>query len=172
MASGKEGGALKGLRLLTINRRTKGFGFHMFTNKALKGQYIKAVFPGEPADLAGMLNSDHVLEVDGVDVTEMTHMEVVEQIRSGTGPKKILVIDMDTEREMVAKGEAIDRKNAVEMIPRSAATEETDAPPEESAKEKALNFDDMTKAFPKGAIQRQKIKSRDWKASVAVYNDL
>ena len=58
------------------------------------------------------------------------------------------------------------------MISRSAATEETDAPPEESAKEKALNFDDMTKAFPKGAIQRQKIKSRDWKASVAVYNDL
>ena len=41
-----------------------------------QGQYIKAVFPGEPADLAGMLNSDHVLEVDDVDVTEMTHMEV------------------------------------------------------------------------------------------------
>ena len=30
-------------------------------------------------------------------------LQVVEQIRSGTGPKKILVIDMDTEREMVAK---------------------------------------------------------------------
>ena len=60
------------------------------------------------------------------------------------------------------------------MISRSAAaTEETDAPPEDGAKEeKPLNLDDMSKAFPKGGSQRQKIKARDWKASVAVYNDL
>ena len=57
------------------------------------------------------------------------------------------------------------------MIPR-AVTEETDAPAEVKEEEIALNFDDMSKAFPKGGSQRQKIKKRDWKASVAVYNDL
>ena len=36
MASSKEGGALKGLRLLTVDRGPKGFGFHMYTNKVLK----------------------------------------------------------------------------------------------------------------------------------------
>ena len=36
MASGKEGGALRGLRLLTVNRGPKGFGFHMYSNKVLK----------------------------------------------------------------------------------------------------------------------------------------
>ena len=35
-ASGTEGGALKGLRLLTVDRGPKGFGFHMYTNKVLK----------------------------------------------------------------------------------------------------------------------------------------
>ena len=30
-------------------------------------------------------------------------LQVVEKIRSGTGPKKMLVIDMDTEREIAVK---------------------------------------------------------------------
>ena len=31
-----EGGALKGLRLITIDRGPEGYGFHMYTNKQLK----------------------------------------------------------------------------------------------------------------------------------------
>ena len=58
------------------------------------------------------------------------------------------------------------------MIPRvSAGTEGTDST-DGPADNKPLNFDDMTKAIPKGASQRQQIKTRDWKSSVAAYNDL
>ena len=32
----KGGAALKGLRLLTVDRGPEGFGFHMYTNRALK----------------------------------------------------------------------------------------------------------------------------------------
>ena len=42
----------------------------------VQGQYIKSVFEGGPAELAGMLCGDHVLEVDGTDVTAMSHMKV------------------------------------------------------------------------------------------------
>ena len=42
----------------------------------VQGQYIKSVFEGGPAELAGMLSGDHVLEVDGTDVTTMSHMKV------------------------------------------------------------------------------------------------
>ena len=42
----------------------------------LQGQYIKSVFEDGTAELAGMLSRDHVLEVDGIDVTEMSHMKV------------------------------------------------------------------------------------------------
>ena len=31
-----EGGALKGLRLVTLTRGPEGFGFHMYTNRQLK----------------------------------------------------------------------------------------------------------------------------------------
>lgn len=33
---GGAGAALKGLRLLTIDRGPEGYGFHMYTNKTLK----------------------------------------------------------------------------------------------------------------------------------------
>ena len=58
------------------------------------------------------------------------------------------------------------------MIPRSnlAETEGTDDP--DFAKPLPLELDDMMKAIPRGASQRQKIKNRDWKSSVAVYNNL
>ena len=42
----------------------------------MQGQYIKSVFEAGPAELAGMLPGDHVLEVDGIDVTEMSHIKV------------------------------------------------------------------------------------------------
>ena len=62
------------------------------------------------------------------------------------------------------------------MIPRSTSEEMTDGDTEgtdgPSQDEKRLDFDNMAKAIPKGASQRQKIKTRDWKSSVAVYNDL
>lgn len=47
---------------------------------SLQGQYIKAVFKGGPADLAGMLDGDHILEVDGTDVKGMSHMKVCVQL--------------------------------------------------------------------------------------------
>ena len=37
---------------------------------------MKWVSPGGPADLNGMLTGDHIIEVDGVNVLEMSHHEV------------------------------------------------------------------------------------------------
>ena len=41
-----EGGALRGLRLLTIDRGPEGFGFHMYTNKQLKVSRLVATLAG------------------------------------------------------------------------------------------------------------------------------
>ena len=43
----------------------------------LQGQYVKWVAPGGPADLNGMLTGDHIIEVDEVNVLELTHHEVI-----------------------------------------------------------------------------------------------
>ena len=42
----------------------------------MQGQYVKWVSPGGPADLNGMLTGDHIIEVDGVNVLEMSHHDV------------------------------------------------------------------------------------------------
>lgn len=72
---------------------------------------------------------------------------------------------------MFLQGETIKRDNAIVMIPRSSTQEieGTDGPEDPLP----LDLDNMLKAIPKGGSQRQKIKkNRDWKSSVAVYNDL
>lgn len=45
-------------------------------------------------------------------------LQVVEKVRQGTGEKKILVIDIETEDEMKTAGEAINPDDAIVMIPR------------------------------------------------------
>ena len=42
----------------------------------MQGQYVKWVSPGGPADLNGMLTGDHIIEVDDVNILEMSHHEV------------------------------------------------------------------------------------------------
>lgn len=69
--------AVKGLRLVTMKRGKDGYGFHMYTNKERdSGQYIKSVAENSSADLAGILAGDHILAVDGSDVTKESHHQV------------------------------------------------------------------------------------------------
>ncbi len=70
------GAAVRGLRLVTMNRGKDGFGFHMYTNKDRDGQYIKSVTRDSPSDLAGMLTGDHIIAVDGHMVIKDTHHQV------------------------------------------------------------------------------------------------
>ena len=46
----------------------------------MQGQYVKWVSPNGPADLGGMLPGDHVIEVDGFNVTEESHQKVCSTI--------------------------------------------------------------------------------------------
>ena len=51
---------------------------------------MKWVSPGGPADLNGMLTGDHIIEVDGVNVVEMSHHEVSYKATSESQPHKTL----------------------------------------------------------------------------------
>ena len=82
---------------------------------------------------------------------------------------------MPSSMSLSLQGESINRENAVVMIPRSNTAEqgtmETDGT-DGTDGAWPLDFNNMMKAIPKGGVQRHKIKTRDWKSSVAVYNDL
>ncbi len=77
------------------------FTLSKFTSGIPQGQHIEAVTPGGPADLAGIRVDDHILQVDGVDISEDSHKQVVARIKAGGKQgKSFLVIDPQTEKEM------------------------------------------------------------------------
>lgn len=149
-----------GPRMIVMDKSSDGYGFHMYTNKQLNGQYIKSVNPKSPAHRAGILAGDHVIAVDGFNVEKLTHQEVVQRIRSGTGmSKKILVIDQETEKLFKAQGIPITE----------GATVNTDTI---DGDEPVLFPTSMAAAIPQGRKKSKEAKSGDWASKKALFDNL
>jgi Na(+)/H(+) exchange regulatory cofactor NHE-RF2 len=70
-----------------------GFGFHLLADKSRQGQYIGKVDVGSAAEAAGLKLGDRIIEINGVNVTNQTHKEVVARIKAIPNETKMLVID-------------------------------------------------------------------------------
>ncbi|XP_046655327.1 Na(+)/H(+) exchange regulatory cofactor NHE-RF2-like [Daphnia pulicaria] len=70
-----------------------GFGFHLLADKKRKGQFIGKVDAGSAAEAAGLKLSDRIVEVNGHNVVEETHKQVVQRIKAVANETKLLVID-------------------------------------------------------------------------------
>ena len=70
-----------------------GFGFHLLADKKRKGQFIGKVDPGSAAEAAGLKQGDRIVEVNGHNVTNESHKEVVQRIKSLPNETQLLVID-------------------------------------------------------------------------------
>ena len=149
-----------GPRLIVMEKSADGFGFHMYTNKVLNGQYVKSVNTKSPAFRAGMLAGDHVVEVDGVNVERLTHQEVVQRIRSGSGKSKtILVIDQDTEKLFKAQGIPVTEGATID-IDTIDGGQGTAFPTS------------MAAAIPQGRKKSKEAKSGDWASKKALFDNL
>jgi len=149
-----------GPRLIVMDRTPEGYGFHMYTNKQLNGQYVKSVNVKSPAYHAGMLAGDHVIEVDGVNVESLTHQEVVQRIRSGTGKgKTVLVIDQETEKLFKAQGIPV-MEGATINGDLFDGNESTSFPTS------------MAAALPQGRKKSKEAKSGDWASKKALFDNL
>ena len=150
-----------GPRLIVMDKTPDGFGFHMYTNKQLNGQYIKSVNPSSPAYQAGMLAGDHVIEVDGVNVEKLTHQEVVQRIRGGSGKNKtVLVIDQETEKLFKVQGIPVTQGATIDLDAFDGG-EPTPAFPAS-----------MAAAIPQGRKKSKEAKSGDWASKKALFDNL
>ncbi|XP_074553276.1 Na(+)/H(+) exchange regulatory cofactor NHE-RF1 [Halichoeres trimaculatus] len=84
-------------RLCVIQRGSNGYGFNLHSERARPGQYIRAVDEDSPAERAGLLPKDRIVQVNGVPVEGKTHSEVVAAIKSGGNVAHLLVVDTDTD---------------------------------------------------------------------------
>ncbi|KAK2833691.1 hypothetical protein Q5P01_017580 [Channa striata] len=84
-------------RLCVIQRGPNGYGFNLHSERARPGQYIRAVDEDSPAERAGLLSQDRIVQVNGVLVDEKTHSEVVAAIKAGGSETRLLVVDPETD---------------------------------------------------------------------------
>uniref|UniRef100_A0A667YJR8 Na(+)/H(+) exchange regulatory cofactor NHE-RF n=1 Tax=Myripristis murdjan TaxID=586833 RepID=A0A667YJR8_9TELE len=84
-------------RLCVIRRGPNGYGFNLHSERARPGQYIRAVDEDSPAESAGLLPKDRIVQVNGVPVDGKTHSQVVAAIKAGGDETRLLVVDPETD---------------------------------------------------------------------------
>lgn len=70
-----------------------GYGFNLHAEKGKPGQYIGKVDDDSPAEVAGLKQGDRIIEVNGVNIGNETHKQVVQRIKAIACEVRLLVID-------------------------------------------------------------------------------
>ncbi|NXN33163.1 NHRF1 protein, partial [Nycticryphes semicollaris] len=84
-------------RLCCIKKGPNGYGFNLHSDKTRPGQYVRAVDPDSPAEVAGLAPQDRIIEVNGVCMEGKQHADVVAAIKAGGEETKLLVVDALTD---------------------------------------------------------------------------
>ncbi|XP_061604408.1 Na(+)/H(+) exchange regulatory cofactor NHE-RF1 [Phyllopteryx taeniolatus] len=85
-------------RLCTVDKGDNGYGFHLHGEKGKTGQFIRLVEPDSPAESSGLRAGDRLVFVNGEDVENESHQQVVGRIRATSGRLELVVVDPDTEQ--------------------------------------------------------------------------
>ncbi|XP_041641935.1 Na(+)/H(+) exchange regulatory cofactor NHE-RF2-like [Cheilinus undulatus] len=102
-------------RLCFLTKGERGYGFHLHGERNRGGQYIRKVEPGSSAEMAGLRPGDRVVEVNGENVENETHHQVVSRIREVAHRTRLLVVDKDTDDYLYSHGLACTEDLAIEM---------------------------------------------------------
>lgn len=85
-------------RLCTLEKGDNGYGFHLHGEKGKTGQFIRLVEPDSPAETSGLRAGDRLVFVNGEEVENESHQQVVSRIRATLGRLELVVVDPDTEQ--------------------------------------------------------------------------
>ena len=75
----------------------QGYGFNLHAEKDKPGQYIGNVDDDSPASDADLRKGDRIVEVNGENVEEKGHQEVIQLIKSGGDETQLLVVDPEAD---------------------------------------------------------------------------
>lgn len=126
-------------RLCCLEKGPSGYGFHLHGEKGKLGQFIRLVEPGSPAEKAGLLAGDRLVEVNDENVEKETHQQVVSRIRAAPGAVRLLVVDPEADAHfqklgVQVCGELLRAPGAPEPAEAPAAADTQDAAAEDEAR--------------------------------------
>ncbi|XP_067860529.1 Na(+)/H(+) exchange regulatory cofactor NHE-RF1-like [Heptranchias perlo] len=84
-------------RLCVISKGATGYGFHLHGEKGKTGQFIRLVEAASPAEKAGLKAGDKVMQVNGDNVEQDSHQQVVQKIKAVANETRLLVVDRETD---------------------------------------------------------------------------
>lgn len=70
-----------------------GYGFNLHAEKGKPGQYIGKVDDNSPAESSGLRQGDRIIEVNGVNIGNEVHKQVVQRIKAIACEVRLLVVD-------------------------------------------------------------------------------
>ncbi len=83
-------------KLCVLEKGESGYGFHLHGEKNKSGQYIRLVEDDSPAAETGLMAGDKLAFVNGENVEDEKHQQVVSRIRGITGKLELIVVDAET----------------------------------------------------------------------------
>merc|ERR1712168_883021 len=101
----------------------QGYGFNLHSEKNRPGQFIGKVDEDSPAEYGGLKKGDRILEVNGANISNENHKQVVQRIKQNSNETQLLVVDEEAEhffkeRGIVVKGTMDIVQKIVTPIPR------------------------------------------------------
>lgn len=76
----------------------QGYGFNLHAERGKAGQFIGKVDDGSPAEAAGLREGDRIVEINGTNIGNENHQQVVGRIKSLGDEVNLLVVDPDTDK--------------------------------------------------------------------------
>lgn len=82
----------------------QGYGFNLHAEKDRKGQYIGQIDAGSPAEAGGLKDGDRIIEINGSNIEEDSHQQVIQKIKAGGDETHMLVLDRAADNYYKSKG--------------------------------------------------------------------
>lgn len=81
-----------------------GYGFNLHAERDRVGQFIGKIDDDSPADAACLKEGDRIIEVNGANIENETHQQVIQRIKAGGDQTTLLVLDREGDDYYKSKG--------------------------------------------------------------------
>ncbi|XP_053918833.1 Na(+)/H(+) exchange regulatory cofactor NHE-RF3 [Cuculus canorus] len=99
-------------RLCYLVKEEKGYGFSLKTTEGQKGLFIVELSSQGAAAKAGVQNNDRLIEINGKNVENDTHQEVVEKVKKSGNHVMFLLSNEDTDRYYTSQKMVLRKESA------------------------------------------------------------
>ena len=75
----------------------EGYGFNLHAEKGKPGHFIGAVDANSPAEAAGLREGDRIMAVNGDNILQSSHQDLISKVKSNRQSVRLLVLDPEAE---------------------------------------------------------------------------